>query len=123
VHLTRDGGKTWANVTPTGLGAFTKISIVEPSRFDAGTAYIAANRYQQDDFRPYLLKTTTTGARGRASTRGSRGELHAEHPRGPRAARAAVCGTETGVFYSPDDGARGDRSSSTCRARACATSS
>jgi len=62
VHLTRDGGKNWKNVTPKDIGDFTRVSIVEAGHFAAGTAYIAANRYQQDDFSPVLYKTADYGA-------------------------------------------------------------
>ncbi|MDB4873704.1 MAG: hypothetical protein JWM41_150 [Gemmatimonadetes bacterium] len=62
IHVTRDGGKTWKNVTPKGLPAWTRISIIDPSPHNAGTAYVAANRYQLDDFAPYLYKTTDYGA-------------------------------------------------------------
>jgi photosystem II stability/assembly factor-like uncharacterized protein len=61
IHLTRDGGKTWKNVTPKGLPAWTRISIIDPSPHNAGTAYVAANRYQLDDYAPYLYKTTDYG--------------------------------------------------------------
>ena len=61
VHVTRDGGITWKNVTPKDIGDFSRISIIEAGHFDAGTAYVAANRYQQDDFSPILYKTTDYG--------------------------------------------------------------
>ena len=107
VHVTRDGGKTWTNVTPRGLGPFTKMSIIEPSRFDAGTAYVAANRYQQDDFRPYLLKTTDYG---RTWTRIDAGIPAGSYTRAiredPKRRGLLYAGTETGVYVSFDDGAR-----------------
>jgi photosystem II stability/assembly factor-like uncharacterized protein len=62
IHVTRDGGKTWKNVTPKGLPQWTRISIIDPSPHSAGTAWVAANRYQLDDFAPYLYRTTDYGA-------------------------------------------------------------
>jgi photosystem II stability/assembly factor-like uncharacterized protein len=61
VHLSRDGAKTWRNVTPPELPEWSRINIVEPSPHDAGTAYFAANRYLWDDYRPYLFKTSDFG--------------------------------------------------------------
>jgi photosystem II stability/assembly factor-like uncharacterized protein len=107
VHVSRDGGKTWDDVTPKGLGPFTKMSIIEPSHFDAGTAYIAANRYQQDDFRPYLLKTTDYG---KTWTRIDAGIPVGAYTRSiredPKRRGLLFAGTETGVYVSFDDGAR-----------------
>ncbi|MFI5230467.1 MAG: WD40/YVTN/BNR-like repeat-containing protein [Gemmatimonadales bacterium] len=62
IYLTRDGGKSWKNVTPKGLPPWTRISIIDPSPHSAGTAWVAANRYQMDDYAPYLYKTTDYGA-------------------------------------------------------------
>ncbi|MBE0650497.1 MAG: exo-alpha-sialidase [Bacteroidales bacterium] len=61
VHVSTDNGKTWTNVTPKDMPEWTTISIIEPSHFDAGTAFIAARRYRQDDFAPYIYKTTDYG--------------------------------------------------------------
>ena len=61
IHLTRDGGLHWADVTPAGFGNFTRVSIIEPSHYAPGTAYMAANRYQQQDEAPYIYKTTDFG--------------------------------------------------------------
>ncbi|HVZ50098.1 MAG TPA: glycosyl hydrolase, partial [Gemmatimonadaceae bacterium] len=52
---------TWTNVTPKDLPKWTRISIIEPSHFNAGTMYFAANRYEMDDFAPYLYRTTDYG--------------------------------------------------------------
>jgi photosystem II stability/assembly factor-like uncharacterized protein len=107
IHVTRDDGKTWTNVTPPGLPPFTKMSIVEPSHHDAGTLYVAANRYQQDDFRPYLLKTADYG---KTWTRIDAGIPLGSYTRAiredPKKRGLLFAGTETGVFVSYDDGAR-----------------
>src|SRR5258708_9259723 len=61
INLSQDGGKTWSNVTPKELGDFTRVSIIEPSHYAVGTAYVAANRYQLEDLAPYIWKTTDFG--------------------------------------------------------------
>jgi len=61
VHVSRDDGVHWENVTPKDLPAWSTVSIIEPSHFDAGTAFLAAYRYRQDDFHPYLFKTNNYG--------------------------------------------------------------
>jgi hypothetical protein len=61
VHITRDGGKKWTDITPTDLPKFSRISIIEESIHQPGTLYLAANRYQVDDREPYVFKTTDYG--------------------------------------------------------------
>jgi photosystem II stability/assembly factor-like uncharacterized protein len=105
VHLTRDGGASWQDVTPHGLPEFTRMSIIEPGHHDAGTAYIAANRYQQDDFKPYLLKTTDYG---RSWTRIDAGIPVGAYTRtireDPVRRGLLFAGTETGAWVSFTDG-------------------
>ncbi|HTR79472.1 MAG TPA: glycosyl hydrolase, partial [Gemmatimonadaceae bacterium] len=107
VYLSRDRGATWTNVTPSGLPKYTRISIIEPSHADSGTAYLAANRYQLDDYQPYLFKTTNYG---RSWTRINDGIPDGAYTRTIRedAVRSDLlyAGTETGVYYSTDDGHR-----------------
>ena len=105
IHLTRDGAKTWTNVTPRDMAKFTRVSIIEPSHFDAGTAYVAANRYQLDDLRPYLWKTTDFG---RSWTRIDAGIPSGAYTRtireDPVRRGLLFVGTEIGLWYSTDDG-------------------
>jgi photosystem II stability/assembly factor-like uncharacterized protein len=61
IHLTRDGGKTWENVTPKGIPDWIRINCIAASPFDAGTAYVAATLYLTDDYHPFLYKTTDFG--------------------------------------------------------------
>jgi photosystem II stability/assembly factor-like uncharacterized protein len=61
VHVTRDAGKTWTNVTPPGLPHFARVSIIEASPASAATAYVAANNYKMDDLHPYIYRTTDFG--------------------------------------------------------------
>lgn len=61
IHLTRDGGKTWQNVTPPQLKPWSKVSIIEASHFDAGTAYAAINSFRLDDLRPRIYRTRDFG--------------------------------------------------------------
>lgn len=61
VHITRDGGKNWKDITPRDLPKYSRISIIDESRHNPGTLYLAANRYQVDDREPYVFKTTDYG--------------------------------------------------------------
>ncbi len=61
IHLTRDGGKTWQNVTPQGLSAWSKITQIEASHFDPGEAWAAVDRHRLEDYRPYLYRTRDFG--------------------------------------------------------------
>lgn len=61
VHVTRNDGVSWTDVTPAGLAKFTRISFIHASAQDAGTAYLAANRYQLGDRRPMLYRTADYG--------------------------------------------------------------
>ncbi|HVZ76702.1 MAG TPA: glycosyl hydrolase, partial [Gemmatimonadaceae bacterium] len=106
IHVSRDHGATWTNVTPPQLGAFTRVSIIEPSHFDRGTAYVAANRYQQDDLRPYLFKTTDYGRTWTAINSGIPVGAYTRTIREDPVRRGLLfAGTETGIYYSTDDGA------------------
>jgi len=62
IHITRDGGKTWKNITPTEISSWSKISLIDASRYDDNTAYVAVNRIRCDDQAPYIYKTTDGGA-------------------------------------------------------------
>jgi photosystem II stability/assembly factor-like uncharacterized protein len=106
IHLTRDRGKTWTNVTPPALAKFTRVSIIEASHFDQGTAYVAANRYQLDDFKPYLLKTTDFGKTWATLTHGIPDGAYTRVIREDPVRRGLLfAGTETGIYYSANDGA------------------
>ena len=105
VQLTRDGGKTWSNVTPKDMLAYTRISIVEPSPHAAGTAYVAANRYQFDDNQPYLWKTADFGKSWHRIDLGIAADEFVRVIReDPEKKGLLYVGTERGVWVSFDDG-------------------
>ena len=62
IHITRDGGQHWKNITPTEITSWSKVSLIDASRFDDNTAYVAVNRIRCDDQAPYIYKTTDGGA-------------------------------------------------------------
>ncbi|HXF96077.1 MAG TPA: exo-alpha-sialidase, partial [Gemmatimonadales bacterium] len=106
VHLTRDGGKTWTNVTPRDLPE-ALVSIIEPSPHDPATAYVAATRYKWDDFRPYLYRTTDYGRTWRRITAGLPDHHFVRVIRADPARRGLLyAGGEFGVYVSFDDGQR-----------------
>ncbi|HEV8150047.1 MAG TPA: glycosyl hydrolase [Gemmatimonadales bacterium] len=107
LHVSRDAGASWQNVTPPAYGSFTRTAAIEPSHFDPAVVYVAANRYQQDDYRPYLWKSADYG---KSWTRISTGIPAGAYTRtireDPLRRGLLYAGTETGVYVSFDDGAR-----------------
>jgi photosystem II stability/assembly factor-like uncharacterized protein len=106
VHLTRDGGQHWANVTPKEMPEWSLVSMIDPSPHSAGSAYLAIDRHKLDDYKPYAYKTKDFGKTWVA--------INAELPRDsyvhvvredPRCPGLLYAGTETGVWVSLDDGA------------------
>ncbi len=61
IHVTRNGGTTWQNVTPPELRSWAKVSVMDAGRFDANTAYAAINTIRLDDLRPHILRTHDGG--------------------------------------------------------------
>ena len=106
IQLTRDGGKSWNNVTPKDLPEWSRISLIEASPQDAGRAYVAADRHQLDDLRPYIYKTSDYG---RTWTRVGKGIPDGSFVRAVREdlkkRGLLYAGTETGVYVSFNDGA------------------
>lgn len=108
VHVTRDGGRSWKNVTKNvpGLPAFATISLIEPSPFDAGTAYLVADNHRQDDMRPYLWRTTDFGERWTSLAGPLPADVYLHAVREDPAKKGVLyLGTERGVMFSPDAGA------------------
>jgi photosystem II stability/assembly factor-like uncharacterized protein len=105
VHLTRDGGAHWLDVTPAAMPAWSRINFIEASPHDAGTAYLAVNRYQFDDFAPYIYKTGDYGKTWKLLTAGIPGKSFVRSVReDPKRRGLLYAGTETGVYVSFDDG-------------------
>ena len=105
VHISRDNGKTWNNVTPKGLPE-TMISIIDASHHDAGTAYFAATRYKFNDFQPMIYKTTNYGKSWTKITNGIPAMDFTRVVReDPNKKGLLYAGTETGLYVSFDAGA------------------
>ncbi|HSZ63984.1 MAG TPA: hypothetical protein VK828_19450 [Terriglobales bacterium] len=105
IHVTRDGGKSWKDVTPRGLTAWSKLSMIEASRFDAAVAYAAVDRSRLDDQTPYLYRTRDYGATWQAITEGITGHAFLRAIREDTEKKGLLfAGTETGVYVSFDDG-------------------
>ncbi|MGH7634324.1 MAG: glycosyl hydrolase, partial [Gemmatimonadaceae bacterium] len=105
IHLTRNGGTSWSNVTPKDMPEWMRISIIEPSHHAAGTAYVAANRYQMDDMHPYLYKTTDFGQHWTSIVAGiPDSEFTRTIREDPDRRGLLYAGTERRVWMSFDDG-------------------
>ncbi|MDT0552057.1 VPS10 domain-containing protein [Urechidicola vernalis] len=106
IHLSKDGGKNWENITPKGMPEWMMINSIEPSAFDEGTAYVAGTRYKLGDFTPYLYKTTDFGKSWKLITNGIDSEHFTRVVReDPKQKGLLYAGTETGMYISFDDGA------------------
>lgn len=105
VHVTRDGGKTWTNITPPDMPDFGRVSLIDASAFDAGTAYMAVKRMLLNDLSPHIYRTRDFG---RTWTKiidgiGPTAYVHAVRE-DPTRRGLLYAGTNHGVYISYDDG-------------------
>ncbi len=106
IHVSKDGGKNWENVTPPDLPEWALISIIEPSPHDAATAYVAATRYKLDDFAPYFYKTNDYGQTWVKIDEGIPVDQFTRVIReDPNRRGLLYGGTEAGIYVSFNDGA------------------
>lgn len=105
IHITRDGGTNWSDITPAELQKFSRVSIIEESVHSPGTLYVAANRYQVDDRQPYVFKTHDYGKTWRKITTGIPDGHFARAVREDPVRKGLLfLGTEHGVYFSANDG-------------------
>jgi photosystem II stability/assembly factor-like uncharacterized protein len=106
IQLTKDEGKNWTNITPKDMPEWSRVSQIDPSPFDAGTAYVAVDRHQFDDLRPYIYKTSDYGKTWTKLTQGIPDTTFVRAVReDPKKKGLLYAGTEMGVFVSFNDGA------------------
>lgn len=107
VHVTRDNGKNWQNVTPPKeiMPEWMQINSLDASPFDAGTCYVAGTMYKSDDNRPYLYKTSDYGKTWKKITNGiAEGAFTRVIREDPHRRGLLYAGTETGMYVSFNDG-------------------
>ncbi len=105
IHLSRDNGKSWTNVTPPKLPEWSLISIIEPSHFDDAEVFVAATRYKSGDTHPYLLHSTDYGQHWTFINEGIPENAFTRVVREDPLRRGLLyCGTETGIYCSFDNG-------------------
>ncbi|MEZ4947236.1 MAG: glycoside hydrolase [Cyclobacteriaceae bacterium] len=105
IHITKDGGKNWKDVTPPAMKSWDKVSIMDAGHFDANTAYAAINAIRKDDMKPHIFRTHDGGATWKEIVKGM-------NPMGPvnvvredtQQKGLLFAGTEREVFFSIDDG-------------------
>ncbi len=106
IHVSRDDGMNWSNVTPKDMPAWSMVSIIEPSPFDTASAYAAIDRHKLDDLKPLIYRTHDFGKTWTRIVTGIPDGAYVHTVREDPARKGLLyAGTELGVFYSPDDGA------------------
>jgi photosystem II stability/assembly factor-like uncharacterized protein len=106
VQITRDEGKTWTNVTPKDMPEWGRVSLIDASPLDAGSAYVAVDRHQSDDLKPYIYKTADYGQTWTKLTNGIPDTAFVRAVRqDPKKRGLLYAATEAGVFVSFNDGA------------------
>ena len=105
IQRSPDDGKTWENVTPPALTAWSRVTMLEASHFDANTAYAGVDRHQLQDFEPYLYRTKDAGKTWQKITSGLPAGVYVHTVKEDPARQGLLfAGTERGVFLSFDDG-------------------
>jgi len=105
IHLTRDGGNIWENVTPPDIPEWIMINCIDIDPYHAGGAYIAATSYKSGDYKPYLYKTKDYGKTWKKITNGIKADHFTRVVRAdPHREGLLYCGTESGMYISFDDG-------------------
>jgi len=105
IQLTQDEGKTWSSVTPAGISSWSKVTHIEASHFDAGTAYAAIDRHRLEDLHPYLYRTQDFGKSWTRVTRGIPDGSFLNCVREDLARKGLLYAcTEKGVYVSFNDG-------------------
>jgi photosystem II stability/assembly factor-like uncharacterized protein len=105
IHLTRDGGKSWQNVTPGELTPWSKVAQLDASHFDTNTVYAAVNRFRVDDLRPYVYRTHDGGKTWKLVVNGIAEDEPINSVREDPVRKGLLfAGTERTVYFSVDDG-------------------
>ncbi|AZQ60314.1 glycosyl hydrolase [Maribacter sp. MJ134] len=107
IHITKDNGTTWENITPpVGMSPkLNMINCIDPSPFSKGTAYVAATSYKFGDYTPYLYKTSDYGKTWKVITNGIKSNHYTRAIRSDKTKKGLLyAGTEWGMYVSFDDG-------------------
>ncbi len=105
IHVTRNGGTTWQNVSPPQLKSWAKVSLIDAGRFDANTAYAAINTLRLDDLKPHILRTHDGGKTWKEIVHGLPDGTIVNAVREDSVRKGLLfCGTEQAVYFSIDDG-------------------
>jgi photosystem II stability/assembly factor-like uncharacterized protein len=105
IHVTRDAGKNWKNVTPPNMPEWMMINSIEINPFEKGGVYVAGTKYKLGDFKPYLYMTTDYGATWKEITKGIADNHFTRVVRAdPKRKGLLYAGTETGMYLSFDNG-------------------
>ncbi|MBA3647363.1 MAG: glycoside hydrolase [Chitinophagales bacterium] len=104
IHITKDGGKNWKNVTPAAITSWSKISLIEASHFDVNSAYVAVNRIRLDDMHPHIYRTQDAGVTWVETVNGLPDDPVNTVREDPNRKGLLFAGSERAVYVSFDDG-------------------
>jgi photosystem II stability/assembly factor-like uncharacterized protein len=106
IHISKDGGANWENVTPKKLPEWALINSIEADPWNKGGLYVAATKYKSGDYTPYLYHTTDYGKSWELITNGIASEHFTRVVKADKTVKGLLyCGTENGMYVSKDDGA------------------
>jgi len=104
IQLTKDGGKTWTNVTPPAISSWSKVSLMDASHTDVHTAYAAVNRIRLDDMHPHIYKTSDDGKTWKEIVNGLPNDPINVVKEDPISKGLLFAGSERAAYFSIDDG-------------------